>query len=212
MWQQFLTETVQWIVSTSYFLLAFFPFLTALSYRKNPFCSCHKLSWQTRGEKNLKCKKCIYMTFLFIQLLLSSKWIIFLPMFPLMYPLNSCDCTRLISPNMWFNRNKKHKILKMSPLELVPTVQKKALAKLLHCFSLLTFWALIPSFLFSQVEQEDCKSKITRGKKLIFKLWWSSLPVPKTCTDFCEHLGCCLASMKELNTDRHNIFFKKYFV
>lgn len=127
--------------------------------------------------KTVKCKKHIYMTFFFIQFLLSSKWIIFLPMFPLIFSKNSCDRMRLISPNILFSRNKKGKILKMSPLELVPTVQKKALAKLLHCLSPLAFWALIPSFIFPQVEQEvfvspqpQCCPCVPRGKRLIFKV------------------------------------------
>lgn len=79
------------------------------------------------------------MTFLFIQLLLSSKRIVFLPVSPLMFLENACNCMRLIPPNISCSRNKKDEILKMSSLELVPTLQKKALAKLLDCLSPLIF-------------------------------------------------------------------------
>lgn len=128
MWQQFLTEIVQWIVPTAYFSLDFFSLLTALSTANSLPVPRHNLSWQTSGEK-LKSRKHTYMTFLIVQPLPSSEWIIFPTMFPLMFSENVCDCMRLILPNMSFRGGYKiEKTLKMSPLEHVPTVQKEALA------------------------------------------------------------------------------------
>lgn len=57
MWQQFLTEIVQWIVPTAFSFCLFSPLFNSTEYSKTPFCPHHTQTFMTDGRKNLKCKK-----------------------------------------------------------------------------------------------------------------------------------------------------------